>query len=458
MTASRPGIWLGSRFRPLAAGLVLLVLLGSGPGRALAQTQPVQPLSTEARNLFKLGQDALEEELWDQAIYYLQRVVSGYPEYIDAQYLLGLACEGKGMRPEAIRAFQECVKLDKNFVAPYLHLANLELEAGRPAEARLLIQQFADKGNAQAIFGLGVIAYQEGNLQEARERWTQALERDPRFAPTSFNLGVLAYQQGKVPEAVTRFLQAIKLNPKQPAYIYCLAMAYYRDPGTADLARRQLDMLVVLGRTPPKPPKPTQPQLEPPTSKLDPVASAYGELAGGILALEDGGAARKAGKPDQAETYFAQAREALKGAERKFSQAGNEAGVAAATYWRGRSAIVQGQWNQAALLLKQAGREDPRDPDVNLALQASLQTVKAWLRMGARLAWGRGAPTRYIPEVLPQGAPAPGQPNPPPVLPYRQAGSESPPTFKTRLITGILSPPTPAPAPKPGTPEGGGKP
>jgi len=333
---------------------LLAVLLMAATLLFAADSTPAQ-LSPEARNAFKLGRDALSNQNWDEAIRNLEMVVNAYKADIDAWYLLGLAYEGKGETEKAQTAFQEAIKLDRRFATPYLHLAGLELTRGSTARARQWLNDCLalDQGNPQALYALGVVAYQEGKKDDAVGYWTQSLRKAPKFAPTSFNLGVVSYEQGQYPKAAQYFAQAAQLDAKQPRYPYAMAMVFFR-VNAPEQALKTLELMIK-----------EYPQ------------TAYAELATGIIALQNRN---------------------LKAADESFARARALAPAASAPlYWQGRSAIVGGDWNQAAIQLKQARSIDSADPDINEALQAAFMALQAWLRHDSRTAFNATVPPRLEP-------------------------------------------------------------
>ena len=64
----------------------------------------------------------------------------------------------------------------------------------------------------------GILAYNNGNVQEADRYFTAILRVEPRHPDANYNMGILAVSIGKVEEALPFFETAITANPKMTQY------------------------------------------------------------------------------------------------------------------------------------------------------------------------------------------------------------------------------------------------
>ncbi len=81
---------------------------------------------------------------------------------------------------------------------------------------RRALQEHADGSNghyAQAIYELGLLFYQQRDLNGAAEQFRQLKPDDPHFLESRFYLGLAAYQQGNTAEAATAFERLVEPVP-----------------------------------------------------------------------------------------------------------------------------------------------------------------------------------------------------------------------------------------------------
>jgi tetratricopeptide (TPR) repeat protein len=97
---------------------------------------------------------------------------------------LGVALYEKGQTDEAIRQFEESVRLKPDYA--YSH------------------------------YNLGIAFYQQGQVDKALGQLQEALRLDPDYADAHYNLGVAFYQQGRTADAIGQFRDTIRLKPDHP--------------------------------------------------------------------------------------------------------------------------------------------------------------------------------------------------------------------------------------------------
>ncbi len=109
-------------------------------------------------------------------------------------YLLGLVLEKIGNLPQAIRAYQEAIALNANFVDAYNNLGNLLLNVGQAEQAKAV--------------------------------YRQAVAANPNHFGSYLNLGNVLLSQQEVEEAIATYETALQLNPHNPDIFYNLGIAY----------------------------------------------------------------------------------------------------------------------------------------------------------------------------------------------------------------------------------------
>ncbi|MEM7555831.1 MAG: tetratricopeptide repeat protein [Cyanobacteria bacterium P01_A01_bin.84] len=94
-------------------------------------------------------------------------------------------------------------------LAMQYHRAN-DLEMAKQAYTQILEKQ---PTHPEALYGLGMLAQQSGQFQEAEKFLNKAVGVQPNFVKAWFRLGNLYQAQGKLPDAETAYRQAIALRP-----------------------------------------------------------------------------------------------------------------------------------------------------------------------------------------------------------------------------------------------------
>jgi len=78
----------------------------------------------------------------------------------------------------------------------------------------------------QALFGLGLIAEFENDLNLADDYFRSVIQKSPNHADSFFHLGAIAYSQKKTAMACRYFKQAVDNDPKMIAGFYNLGLSY----------------------------------------------------------------------------------------------------------------------------------------------------------------------------------------------------------------------------------------
>ncbi len=206
-------------------------------------------------------------------------------ESAEIHYNLGTDALRNGRVQDALREYDEALKLDERFADAHLGRGLvLELAFGRPAEAEREYRRALElrPGYSEASNDLGQLLAKDGRLEEAiaqfdaalqnmlyKEPWVarcnkgQALwrmgRRDeglaefrscltlaPRFCQGQRELGRLWLADGKAREAIEAFSQYARACERSPDAWLQLGLGYLR-AGDADKAREALDKCVSLG-------------------------------------------------------------------------------------------------------------------------------------------------------------------------------------------------------------------
>jgi tetratricopeptide (TPR) repeat protein len=158
------------------------------------------------------------QEASEAAVEFLSRAIEADPQFVAAQYALGVVHQNLGNRWKAAAQFRASAQLDPTYAEPYKALGDLYLTAPR----RLFEE--AIKAYAKAIelrpfyaeahVGLGDALAAKGDVDPAVAAYQKGLEYNPMNAKVHVSLGKIYYsEKGLYYESVTAYKKAIDLDP-----------------------------------------------------------------------------------------------------------------------------------------------------------------------------------------------------------------------------------------------------
>ncbi|MGO9243516.1 MAG: tetratricopeptide repeat protein [Verrucomicrobiia bacterium] len=150
-----------------------------------------------------------------EAIRHYEQALRLYPDLYDAHKNLGNAMLQSGRIQEAIGHYEQALRIKPVYFEAHNNLGNALLQSGRIQEA---IGHYEQALRIEPTFfephnNLGNALLQSGRIQEAIEQYKAALLINPDFADAHCNLGNVFLQEGKIEEAVAHFEQALRINP-----------------------------------------------------------------------------------------------------------------------------------------------------------------------------------------------------------------------------------------------------
>jgi tetratricopeptide (TPR) repeat protein len=210
------------RLRPLpAAYLKALKAPASDVELARAQKWAAPTSVPRAYELYVRGRHASyrgTQDASEAAVEFLSRAIEADPQFVAAQYALGVVHQNLGNRWKAAAQFRASAQLDPAYAEPYKALGDLYLTAPR----RLFEE--AIKAYAKAIelrpfyaeahVGLGDALAAKGEVDPAVTAYQKGLEYNPMNAKVHVSLGKIYYsEKGLYYESVTAYKKAIDLDP-----------------------------------------------------------------------------------------------------------------------------------------------------------------------------------------------------------------------------------------------------
>ena len=162
-----------------------------------------------------LGVTLVSKGHLDEAIRQYQETLRLKPDYAEAYNNLGVAFDRKGQIDEAIRQYQEALRLKPDYAEAHNNLGNALVKKGQIDEA---IRQYQEAirlkpDYANAHNSLGAALAMKGQTDEAIRQFQEALRLKPDSANTHYNLGIALDLSGQINEAIRQFQEALRLKP-----------------------------------------------------------------------------------------------------------------------------------------------------------------------------------------------------------------------------------------------------
>ncbi len=200
----------------------------SGP-RA-EQADPSDPKDKiEAYELMQQGVDAARQRRWPEAIRLLSRAAEREPASPAILSSLALAHRDSGNRAQAIGSFDRLLELTPGDLAMRLEFAQYLIASRMPERARQQLEAILARQPRHflALFNLGTMEGQQGNLEEAAGYFERAVQvREDPGALVSLALAEAFL--GRLGEAEKHLLRAVEIEPANRRAHAQLAEIYQR--------------------------------------------------------------------------------------------------------------------------------------------------------------------------------------------------------------------------------------
>jgi tetratricopeptide (TPR) repeat protein len=161
------------------------------------------------------------------AVRSLDALVERSPTSARAKQISAEALEAQDRRTEAEAAWEAALAANPNLLEALLGLAKLK-RARLDCEGAVVLYKRAEAVTPtfDAAYGLGTCDLREQRLDGARQRFQDAIARDPRAAVAHVGLGSTQLALGHVAEAVASLQRAITLEPAMTEAWYLLGRAH----------------------------------------------------------------------------------------------------------------------------------------------------------------------------------------------------------------------------------------
>jgi len=198
-------------------GVILLHRLGGSEGTTISATTLRAP--KDAKKAYEKGLALAKKNKLEEAQTELEKAVASYPQYALAWFDLGRVQVARGHQEDARKSFEQSIRADQKYVAPYVEISRLDLQARQ-------WQQLADtSGKAvkldpfnypDAFFWNAVANYNLHNLDTAEESARRAQQLDTRhqMPQVSHLMGVILAERKDFPAAAEQMRNYLKFAPQ----------------------------------------------------------------------------------------------------------------------------------------------------------------------------------------------------------------------------------------------------
>ena len=194
--------------RPVAIIAAALLLAGC----AETQQERVRELTDDAVHLYRRGAYADARDTFQLAL--AQR-----PDDGDLIYNLARCHDKLGNAAEADKLYQRCLERAPDHLQARHALLVRQVEAGRHAEAVQAVQTWlrASPNLAGPYIEDGWLRARDGDLDNARARLQQAIDREPRHPRALAELAAIYEKLGRPERAVVLYQRSLDADADQPA-------------------------------------------------------------------------------------------------------------------------------------------------------------------------------------------------------------------------------------------------
>jgi tetratricopeptide (TPR) repeat protein len=177
-----------------------------------------------------------------EAIRVFENALRIEPDYAEGHHNLGNALWKAGNRPEAIREDEYALRLNPDYADAHVTLGAALVVLGKPEDAIRHFEEalriFSSRSTRMDKYGcgaahmnIGLALLTQGKARDAMAHYEEALRINPDYAEAHNKLGVALMQGGRVSEAIKHWEEALRINPDyaEAHYNYGVALQQLGD-------------------------------------------------------------------------------------------------------------------------------------------------------------------------------------------------------------------------------------
>ncbi len=196
-------------------------VLGGGATGAGGMSKEEAAKAEALKKLFEEGVTLSRAGSYDDAIAKFNEAAALVPGCYDCFYNIGFANMQKKDYDQAEAAFNKAIELKPNYVDAYNGLAtvyNAQKNFDKAQEMGAKAAEFAavagggGGGGVDAEYNLGVIAWNAGQIADAKGHFEKVVLMKPDHAEAHYQLGMANLNEGKLAEAAAMFEKYLQLD------------------------------------------------------------------------------------------------------------------------------------------------------------------------------------------------------------------------------------------------------
>ena len=160
--------------------------------------------------LFRFKQDRI-----DEAVRCYEQALKLNPNDAEGHNNLGVALATQGKPQRAIFHYKKAIQSRANNPQIYNNMANALAQQGKYNEAAEYYRKALDIRplNPQFRYNMANTLYEQGKGDQALEQYRRAVRLNPNYVEAHNNIGNILADQGKIDEAMAAYRQALRINP-----------------------------------------------------------------------------------------------------------------------------------------------------------------------------------------------------------------------------------------------------
>jgi tetratricopeptide (TPR) repeat protein len=168
----------------------------------------------DPKTYYMMGVNFQDIEDEEKAIRSYKLAIEKDPDFIDALMRLGYIYEQKE-DPIAMKYYDNAIAVDPDLFDAYMAKGNFLGMQGKFPEAIEVFQEITDrsgKRNPSAFFNIGLAYYQMDSLVQAKKHFKITSDLDQTYGLAYYYQGVVAEQEGNIDEAKKQYMQATSFD------------------------------------------------------------------------------------------------------------------------------------------------------------------------------------------------------------------------------------------------------
>lgn len=178
----------------------------------------------QARIYFKRGSKLIDQQEYDEALTYFNKVLQLQPDSYKTHYNIAIILSKLNDPDQALSHIQKALQLQPDNAYSHKVAGSLLLKKGNIEKATYHFDTFLDAhpNDPEALNTSAIILSMKKDYKGAEKQFEKAITANPLFIQAHFNLAQIYLNQNKFSEAEKAFSTILTINPNYPEVMYNL--------------------------------------------------------------------------------------------------------------------------------------------------------------------------------------------------------------------------------------------